>query len=188
MSNGSQLIRNDMVRKEIYRLKAELANGIMLDARQILQKYTLILRLQILQILLILLKLRQNQLKQQLNLTQMVQRNPRKQKFYHIRTRSLLCTIQKKFMGHSLPNYLKVKTGCSKLNLQIKWQPLRCYQNTQIYLLNDEQLKRLREEKLKVDIAKVCSETKGAGGRNTTGIDLSNLTMEELGVIANSKR
>ena len=34
MSNGSRLIRNDKVRKEIHRLKAELANGIMLDARQ----------------------------------------------------------------------------------------------------------------------------------------------------------
>ena len=55
-------------------------------------------------------------------------------------------------------------------------------------LLNDEQLKRLREEKLKVDIVKVRSEIKGAGGRNTTGIDLSNLTLEELRTIANSKR
>lgn len=39
MSNGSRLIRNDKVRKEIHRLKEELANGIMLDARQVLQKY-----------------------------------------------------------------------------------------------------------------------------------------------------
>ncbi|WP_042472836.1 terminase small subunit [Bacillus ndiopicus] len=39
MSNGSRLIRNDKVRDEINRLKDELANGIMLDARQVLQKY-----------------------------------------------------------------------------------------------------------------------------------------------------
>lgn len=39
MSNGSRLIRNDKVRAEIHRLKEELANGIMLDARQVLQKY-----------------------------------------------------------------------------------------------------------------------------------------------------
>lgn len=39
MSNGSRLLRNDKVRDEIDRLKAELANGIMLDARTVLQKY-----------------------------------------------------------------------------------------------------------------------------------------------------
>lgn len=39
MSNGSRLLRNDKVRDEIDRLKAELANGIMLDARTLLQKY-----------------------------------------------------------------------------------------------------------------------------------------------------
>ncbi|MCL1701612.1 terminase small subunit [Lysinibacillus sp. Bpr_S20] len=39
MSNGSRLLRNDKVRVEIDRLKAELANGIMLDARTVLQKY-----------------------------------------------------------------------------------------------------------------------------------------------------
>ncbi|MCT6925301.1 terminase small subunit [Metasolibacillus sp.] len=39
MSNGSRLLRNDKVRAEIHRLKEELANGIMLDARQVLQKY-----------------------------------------------------------------------------------------------------------------------------------------------------
>ncbi|MGE7672967.1 terminase small subunit [Lysinibacillus sp. NPDC094403] len=39
MSNGSRLLRNDKVRDEIARLKAELANGIMLNARTVLQMY-----------------------------------------------------------------------------------------------------------------------------------------------------
>lgn len=39
MASGSRLLRNVKVREEINRLKAELANGVMLDARVVLQKY-----------------------------------------------------------------------------------------------------------------------------------------------------
>lgn len=50
------------------------------------------------------------------------------------------------------------------------------------------ELLQLKSEKIKADIAKVRSETKGTGGSNTIGVDLSNLTPEELRAIANSKR
>lgn len=55
-------------------------------------------------------------------------------------------------------------------------------------LLGDNELKRLKEEKLKADIAKVHSETKGDAKTNIQTLDMSKLTTEELRAIANSKR
>ncbi|TQR21808.1 terminase small subunit [Psychrobacillus vulpis] len=55
-------------------------------------------------------------------------------------------------------------------------------------LLNENELKRLREEKTKADIAKTRSETKGTGNANISVVDFSNLSTEELRAIANSKR
>lgn len=57
---------------------------------------------------------------------------------------------------------------------------------------NEQQLileqMQLKTEKIKADIAKVRSETRGPNAKNTVGVDLSNLTPEELRAIANSKR
>lgn len=47
---------------------------------------------------------------------------------------------------------------------------------------------QLKSEKIKADIAKVRFETRGPNAKNTVGVDLSNLTPEELRAIANSKR
>lgn len=55
-------------------------------------------------------------------------------------------------------------------------------------LLNENEKQRLQEEKLKADIAKVHSETKGDSTKTIQTIDMSNLTTEELRAIANSKR
>ncbi|WP_313893869.1 terminase small subunit [Psychrobacillus sp.] len=55
-------------------------------------------------------------------------------------------------------------------------------------LLSERELKQLREEKIKVDIAKTRSETKGTGSANINVVDFSNLSTEELRAIANSKR
>lgn len=55
-------------------------------------------------------------------------------------------------------------------------------------LLGNNELKRLKEEKLKADIAKVHSETKGDAKTNIQTLDMSKLTTEELRAIANSKR
>ena len=55
-------------------------------------------------------------------------------------------------------------------------------------LLSDNDKKRLQEEKLKADIAKTRSETKGTGNANISVVDFSNLSTEELRAIANSKR
>lgn len=55
-------------------------------------------------------------------------------------------------------------------------------------LLNENEKKRLKEEKLKADIAKVHSETKGDAKTNIQTLDMSKLTTEELRAIANSKR
>lgn len=55
-------------------------------------------------------------------------------------------------------------------------------------LLNENELKKLKEEKVKADIAKTRSETKGSGIATVSSVDLSDLTTEELRAIANSKR
>ncbi|MFK5708618.1 terminase small subunit [Lysinibacillus boronitolerans] len=51
-------------------------------------------------------------------------------------------------------------------------------------LLNENELKKLKEEKAKADIAKTRSETKGSGIATANTVDLSSLTVEELRVLA----
>jgi len=186
MSNGSRLIRNDKVRAEIHRLKSELANGIMLDARQVLQKYIDIAFADITDFIDF------TQVESESTETTL-EFNPDGSKKSE-KTEVLPYTYTKFAMHYSeeidgtlITELSKGKDGMFKVKLADKMAALAML-SKYTDLLNDEQLKRLREEKLKVDIAKVRSETKGAGGRNTTGVDLSNLTPEELRAIANSKR
>lgn len=55
-------------------------------------------------------------------------------------------------------------------------------------LLNERELQQLREEKMKADIAKTRSETKGTGKANISVVDFSQLSTEELRAIANSNK
>lgn len=55
-------------------------------------------------------------------------------------------------------------------------------------LLDEGEIKRLKEEKAKADIAKVRSETKGVGKEKINVVDLSQLSTEELRAIANSNK
>jgi phage terminase small subunit len=55
-------------------------------------------------------------------------------------------------------------------------------------LLSENDRKKLQEEKLKAEIQKAKSETKGTGGTNSSVVDFSNLSTEELRAIANSNR
>ena len=184
MSNGSRLIRNDKVRKEIHRLKAELANGIMLDARQVLQKYIDIAFADITDFVDFgMREVEEPMLDGMGGVILDEDGNPRMQT-YKVNTVHFHDATE--VDGTIITEVKKGKDGIS-VKLADKMAALAML-SKYTDLLNDEQLKRLREEKLKVDIAKVRSETKGAGGSNTTGVDLSNLTPEELRAIANSKR
>ncbi|AUS87040.1 hypothetical protein LBYS11_12190 [Lysinibacillus sp. YS11] len=184
MSNGSRLIRNDKVRKEIHRLKAELANGIMLDARQVLQKYIDIAFADITDFVDFgMREVEEPMLDGMGGVILDKDGNPRMQT-YKVNTVHFHDATE--VDGTIITEVKKGKDGIS-VKLADKMAALAML-SKYTDLLSDEQLKRLREEKLKVDIAKVRSETKGAGGGNTTGVDLSNLTTEELRAIANSKR
>jgi len=184
MSNGSRLIRNDKVRKEIHRLKAELANDIMLDAHQVLQKYIDIAFADITDFVDFgLREVEEPMLDGMGGVILDDDGNPRMQT-YKVNTVHFHDATE--VDGTIITEVKKGKDGVS-VKLADKMTALAML-SKYTDLLSDEQLKRLREEKLKIDIAKIRSETKGAGGGNTTGVDLSNLTTEELRAIANSKR
>jgi len=184
MSNGSRLIRNDKVRKEIHRLKAELANDIMLDAHQVLQKYIDIAFADITDFVDFgLREVEEPMLDGMGGVILDDDGNPRMQT-YKVNTVHFHDATE--VDGTIITEVKKGKDGVS-VKLADKMTALAML-SKYTDLLSDEQLKRLREEKLKIDIAKIRSETKGAGGGNTTGVDLSNLTPEELRAIANSKR
>lgn len=165
-------------------MKAELANGIMLDARQVLQKYIDIAFADITDFVDFgMREVEEPMLDGMGGVILDDEGNPRMQT-YKVNTVHFHDATE--VDGTIITEVKKGKDGIS-VKLADKMAALAML-SKYTDLLNDEQLKRLREEKLKVDIAKVRSETKGSGGSNTTGVDLTNLTTEELRAIANSKR
>lgn len=178
--NAHRLMVNEGIKEEIVRLKQQLANSVMLDARDVLQKYIDIAFADITDY-------------SDFGTVQEILKDETGKPLLNYQGEEM--TYQRNYVhlknadevdGTIISEVKKGKDGVS-VKLADKMEALAML-SKYTDLLNDEQLKRLREEKLKVDIAKVRSETKGAGGGNTTGVDLSNLTTEELRAIANSKR
>ncbi|WP_342577704.1 terminase small subunit [Psychrobacillus sp. FSL K6-2843] len=89
--------------------------------------------------------------------------------------------------GTLITELSKGKDGMFKVKLADKMAAL-AFLVKYTDILSDNDKKRLQEEKLKADIAKTRSETKGTSGANIRVVDFSNLSTEELRAIANSKR
>ncbi|KPN94968.1 terminase small subunit [Lysinibacillus sp. ZYM-1] len=85
--------------------------------------------------------------------------------------------------GTLITELSKGKDGMFKVKLADKMAAL-AFLAKYTDLLNENELKRLREEKVKVDIAKTRSETKGNGITTASAVDLSKLTTEELRELA----
>lgn len=178
--NAHRLMVNEGIKEEIMRLKQQLADSVMLDARDVLQKYIDIAFADITDYsdFGTVEEILKDETGKPL-LDYQGEEMTYHRTYVHLKNSdevdgTIISEVKKGKDGVSV----KLVDKMSALAMLSKYTDL----------LSDEQLKRLREEKLKVDIAKVRSETKGAGGSNTTGVDLSNLTTEELRAIANSKR
>ena len=178
--NAHRLMVNEGIKEEIMRLKQQLADSVMLDARDVLQKYIDIAFADITDY-------------SDFGTVEEILKDETGKPLLNYQGEEM--TYQRTYVhlknsvevdGTIISEVTKGQDGVSD-KLVDKMAALAML-SKYTDLLSDEQLKRLREEKLKVDIAKVHSETKGAGGSNTTGVDLSNLTTEELRAIANSKR
>ncbi|WP_312126286.1 terminase small subunit [Lysinibacillus boronitolerans] len=178
--NAHRLMVNEGIKEEIMRLKQQLADSVMLDARDVLQKYIDIAFADITDY-------------SDFGTVEEILKDETGKPLLDYQGEEM--TYQRTYVhlksadevdGTIISEVKKGKDGVS-VKLVDKMAALAML-SKYTDLLSDEQLKRLREEKLKVDIAKVRSETKGARGSNTTGVDLSNLTTEELRAIANSKR
>ena len=180
-ANAHRMMANDGIKTEIARLKKDIADGLMLSAEAVLQKYIDIAFADITDYM----EFGQREAAEVNAVTgEPLLDKDGEQVTYKYNVVNLKDSTE--IDGTIVSEVKKGKDGVS-VKLVDKMAALAML-SKYTDLLNDEQLKRLREEKLKVDIAKIRSETNGAGGRNTTGVDLSNLTPEELRAIANSKR
>lgn len=85
--------------------------------------------------------------------------------------------------GTLITELSKGKDGMFKVKLADKMAAL-AFLAKYTDVLNENELKRLREEKVKADIAKTRSETKGNSIATASTVDLSSLTTEELRELA----
>lgn len=185
-ANAHRLMANDGIKSEITRLKKDIADGLMLSAEAVLQKYIDIafadmndfIRFENIESTV---TETEKQFDKEGNLEKEITRTvPYSYTAFFLKQSN-------EVDGTLISELSKGKDGVFKVKLAEKMAALNML--SKYYdLLNEDQQKQLREEKLKVEIAKVRSETTGVGGSNTVGVDLSNLTLEELRAIANSKR
>lgn len=183
MSNGSRLIRNDKVRDEIHRLKAELANGIMLGAQEVLQKYIDIAFADISDYVSF------GSVEEPIldDMGKPVKDDDGNSLTY---IRSFVNLIDAEQVdGTIITEVKKGKDGVS-VKLADKMAALNMLARY-TDLLDEKERKQLQVEqvrfnleKTQADIAKVRAETKGNNGQQARTVDLSKLTVEELRALA----
>ena len=183
MSNGSRLIRKDKVRDEIHRLKAELANGIMLGAQEVLQKYIDIAFADISDYVSF------GSVEEPIldDMGKPVKDDDGNSLTY---IRSFVNLIDAEQVdGTIITEVKKGKDGVS-VKLADKMAALNMLARY-TDLLGEKERKQLQVEqarfnleKTQADIAKVRAETKGNNGQQARTVDLSKLTVEELRALA----
>jgi len=179
-SNGYRLLTNDYIRAEINRMKKEVADGLMLDANAVLQKYIDIAFADITDFVDFGQEKRPEL---DHNLEPMIDENGDEvtYSFSYVNLKN-----HDEVDGTLITEVKKGKDGVS-IKLADKMKALE-FLSKYTDLLNDNEKKRLQEEKLRADIAKTQSEVKGAAKANIQTTNMSNLTTEELRAIANAKR
>ena len=179
-ANGSRLLVNASIRSEIERMKKDLADGIMLDASAVLQKYIDIAFADITDFVDFGQEKRPEL---DHNLEPMIDENGDEvtYSFSYVNLKN-----HDEVDGTLITEVKKGKDGVS-IKLADKMKALE-FLSKYTDLLNDNEKKRLQEERLRADIAKTQSEVKGAAKANIQTTNMSNLTTEELRAIANAKR
>ncbi|KOY81563.1 terminase small subunit [Lysinibacillus macroides] len=192
-ANAHRMMANDGIKAEITRLKKDIADGLMLSAEAVLQKYIDIAFADMNDFI------RFENIES--TVTEVEQQFDKEGNLDKEITRTVPYTYTAFYLkpsnevdGTLISELSKGKDGMFKVKLTEKMAALNMLakfydllgENTRKRL--QDELARLNIDKTKAEIMKVRSETKGAGGGNTTGVDLSDLTMEELRAIANSKR
>ncbi|MFJ8245191.1 terminase small subunit [Peribacillus asahii] len=179
-ANGSRLLVKASIKSEIERMKKDLADGLMLDASAVLQKYIDIAFADITDFVDFGQEKRPEL---DHNLEPMIDENGDEvtYSFSYVNLKN-----HDEVDGTLITEVKKGKDGVS-IKLADKMKALE-FLSKYTDLLNDNEKKRLQEEKLRADIAKTQSEVKGAAKANIQTTNMSNLTTEELRAIANAKR
>jgi phage terminase small subunit len=167
-SNGHRMLKNAEIISEIQRLKEEQTQGMFLDARAVLQKYIDIAFADITDFV----EFGREEATDDLG-------NP-----YEVNR--LKFKESSEVDGTIITEVKQGKDGVS-VKLADKMKALE-FLSKYTDLLSENDRKKLQEEKLKAEIQKAKSETKGTSGTNSSVVDFSNLSTEELRAIANSNR
>ncbi|MFF5994266.1 terminase small subunit [Lysinibacillus sp. KU-BSD001] len=182
MASGSRLLRNVKVREEIHRLKAELANGIMLSARDVLQKYIDIAFADITDY--VTFGTVEERAFSTIGEPLEVDGEPVMYKRTYVVLNesaeidgTILTEVKKGKDGVSV----KLADKMAALNMLARYTDL-LDENTRKQLQTEQS--RLNIEKTQSEITKIRAETKGNHGPQTSTVDLSNLTIEELRALA----
>ncbi|MGE7988940.1 terminase small subunit [Lysinibacillus fusiformis] len=182
MASGSRLLRNVKVKATIAEMKRERLEQEDLDKTDVLQKYKAIAFADITDFIDF------TQVESEATETS-VEYNPDGSKKSE-KTEVVPYTYTKFSMHHSeeidgtlITELSKGKDGMFKVKFADKMAAL-AFLAKYTDLLNDKELKKLKEEKVKVDIAKTRSETKGNGNLPMNSVDLSKLSTEELRALA----
>lgn len=182
MANGSRLLSNAKVKETVAELKKQRLESLDLDKFDVLEKYKAIAFADITDFIDF------TQVESEATETS-VEYNPDGSKKSE-KTEVVPYTYTKFSMHHSeeidgtlITELSKGKDGMFKVKLADKMAAF-AFLAKYTDLLNENELKQLREEKVKADIAKTRSETKGNGITTTSAVDLSKLTTEELRELA----
>lgn len=183
MARGSFMLRNVKVRSEIERLKAELANGIMLGAQEVLQKYIDIAFADISDFVSF------GSVEEPIldEMGRPVKDDEGNTLTY---TRSYVNLIDAEQVDGSIITEVKKGKDGVSVKLADKMAALNMLARY-TDLLDEKERKQLQVEqarfnveKTQADIAKVRAETKGNNGQQARTVDLSKLTTEELRELA----
>ncbi|WP_427071060.1 terminase small subunit [Lysinibacillus fusiformis] len=182
MANGSRLLSKAKVKETVAELKRQRLESLDLDKFDVLEKYKAIAFADITDFIDF------TQVESEATETS-VEYNPDGSKKSE-KTEVVPYTYTKFSMHHSeeidgtlITELSKGKDGMFKVKLADKMAAL-VFLAKYTDIFNENELKQLREEKVKADIAKTRSETKGNGITTTNVVDLSKLTTEELRELA----
>ncbi|MBD7944725.1 terminase small subunit [Psychrobacillus sp. Sa2BUA9] len=180
LTNGPRLLRDARIREEVVKVRDSLTEDALLDERTLIQKWIDIAFADITDYLKFG---RQEEIEYQEN------GQPAIDMHGNIKTYAFNYVHLNESTEIDGSLITEVKQGKDGITVKLadKMKALE-FLSKHKDLLNDNELKRLREEKTKADIAKTRSETKGTGTANISVVDFSNLSTEELRAIANFKR
>lgn len=181
-AHGYKLLRNVAIKKEIDRMKKELEQETFIDSRAIIQKYIDIAFADITDFI--------DFSQVESHAEETVKEFASDGKLTKEVTTQIPYTYTKFVMHHSaevdgtlITEISKGKDGIFKVKLADKMQALAFLVKFKD-LLNEDERKRLHEEKMKAETMKIRSETKGLNITQAKGVDLSQLSVEELRALA----